>query len=293
MGTDATTEWVVGARVVGDLRKVTSGGAAATFTYKIYEAITTVGDDPTVDVGTVSPGVGTNWKEVGSVNEWAWANETTADQATNATTLQVVLTPGSIINAVGFANLSSATSVNITLNDPVEGEVHNEDYDLVSDSGINNWYDFYFEETVQWQEWAVFDLPPYSAGTCTITLSVASGTVGVGAIIAGQALTIGDTQYGAASYGITDYTTNDYIPELGRVVSVEGNFIDEANFSIYVGNSKFSAVKQQLRTLRNTPIYWSPDADRTGSGIFGKYRDFEMTIQGPSLTLCNLEVAGL
>ena len=297
MGTDATTEWdSTVANVVGDTVKCTSsaGNGAANETYRIYECIqATTAVDPTTDVGTVSPGIGSYWKEIGSVNEWAWANDTVQDQSTNATTLQVVLTPGSIVNAVGLANITVADSVNITIDDPVEGEVHNVDYDLTSDSGIDNWYDYYFEEITLWQNWAVFDLPPYIDATITITLSVSSGTCGIGAIVAGQGLTIGDAQYGSSSFGITDYTQHDYVPDLERIISTEGTYIDEGNFTIVVGNSKFSALKQQLTSLRNTPIFFSADADRPGTGIFGKYRDFELMLEGPQVTVCNLEVAGL
>lgn len=291
---DATAEYHSGtAYFAGNQVKVTgTGGGASTATFKIYEALqSTTGNDPTTDVGTVTQFTGTYWREVGTVDEYKMFDNVPQDQTVNATSIAVEIQTGELITALGLVNVDAA-DVNITVTDAAEGEVYNQTFDLVSDSGIDNWYDFFFEPVVRFSNFAVFDLPPYLDAIVSITLSVSSGDVSCGACVVGNSLDLGDTQYGA-EFTITDYSEIDYDTEAKRVTFQEGSYTDDGTFEIFVDNAKFSHLKQALTSLRNAPTVWVADVDRTGTILFGYYREFELILSGPTISLCNLEIAGL
>ena len=293
LGTDSTVEWTSVAVSIGDLRKVTTtSNGASSATYKIYEALTAIGlTDPTTDVGTVSPGIGTDWKEVGSVNEWAWANNVLADQATGSgLTIEIELTPAQVINGIGFANVDCEL-INVEIVDPTDGTVFDEDYDMTSYVGIDSFYDWLFEPIVRSRKLAIFNIPPYPSAVVTITLSVSSGSPSVGAIIAGRQFIVGDSLYGTR-FSFDDYSKIEYIPDLGRTIVSERDYSDEVRAQVYVEDARLESVRDYIASLRNVTTVWMADTNDTGTIVFGLLREMVVVLREHNGTFLDLEVGG-
>ena len=291
---DSTTEWTTSAVSEGDQRKVTTtSNGAATATWKIYEALQAHSNqDPTTDVGTVSQFVGTYWKEVSAVNEYKMFDIVPQDQTVNADTIEVTIDiDDQYVTGIAFFNLN-ATDINITITDDTEGEVYNEDFDLTLGAGVNNWYDWFFEPITRLNNFVVMDLPPYLGATIDITITATGENAACGNCVLGQALKIGDTQFGAG-FSMTDYSDISYDPDTQRVTFEEGDYTEDGQFEIQLDNEKFSSTKQQLVGLRNTPVAWVPDENRIGTLLFGYFREFELVLSGPTRSRCILEIAGL
>lgn len=290
LGTDATAEYSDATTyAAGAQAKVTgTGGGAATATYKIYESLQAANtdNDPTVDAGTVSPGFGTWWKEVGSVNEWALFNDVAQDQSTKSGGFYVELTPGSIINAVSVFNVD-ALSFNITMTDPTEGEVFNTTYTLTENVGVDSWYEFFFEPIIRLNTYSVYDLPPYEEAATKITFN-GTGDVSVGALVAGQSMTVGRSLKGGG-ISLIDYSEAEYIPTLGRTIIDKRDYAESMDFDVLMPKTRFNYVRQELISSRGKVQAWTAgDAD-----IFGYMKDLTILLSADLDYMINIEIEGV
>lgn len=292
--TDATTKWDGTAVSAGDQRKVIdSTGSPNEITYMIYESITgTGGTDPTVDVKSGdTPGIGTDWKEVGTVNDLAWASDVAQDQAVNATTIELSIDPDLRINAAGFFNLDAA-ELDFVSTSVTYGEVYNQNHDLVQPRGLGSYWDYCYEPVVRMKNYGIFDIPAYSDAAVDITLTVPSGNASVGAIILGQSLDVGKTLY-SSSFGFTDYSKANYVPELNRIVRTERDYTENGSWLVLIERGKFQYMKQELLKLRNTVSAWSADSSDHGALIMGFLDDIEIVVSGTTHILARVKIQGV
>jgi len=261
-----------------------TGGGAASATHEIYESQqgSNTGNDPTIDDGTY-------WTRVSSTNRWKMFNDIVQEQTEQASGLEVELTPAAVTTALAAVNVDCA-DIDVVMVDPVEGTVFSQNYPMTSYSGITNWYDYFFEAIVRKNELAVIGLPPYSSATITVTFND-SGTAKVGALVIGTAATIGDSQYGA-SFGIIDYSTKS-VDAQGRTTITAGTYADEADIDVIIETNRFAQVKSVLTDLRTTPSVWVPDENTDGTIIYGYYREFDVILSGPVVSLCSIQIEGL
>lgn len=281
------TEWTAtGGLVAGTLRMVTTtANGAATATHKIY-SVATGGDssqDPTIDDGT-------NWTEVSSTNRYKMFDEVVQDQTTRADNIEVEITPTTLVTGIGLINLS-ANSVTIVADDPTDGEVYNETFSLVSDSGIVDWWAYYFTPIERVTNLAVLDLPPTLGATITITIADTGETAKCGICALGEYRTLGDTIYGA-NFSIRDYSQKTE-SATGRITITRGSYRDVADVTVVLPNSSFNVVKQLLTAQRSIPAVWVPDETRNGTIIYGFYERFDQMLSNPANTECVIRIEGL
>jgi hypothetical protein len=62
---------------------------------------------------------------------------------------------------------------------------------------VTNWYDHYFKPFTTKPSVLKIDLPAYSDGITTVTITKTSGLVGCGSLVIGTSTYIGETQHGA------------------------------------------------------------------------------------------------
>mgnify|MGYP003640811775 CR=1 FL=1 len=282
------TEWTSGGSFsTGQTCMVTTtANGAATATHKIYESVhvgINSGHDPTVDDGT-------NWTELSSTNRYKMFDQVVQDQTTRADSIEVEITPTTTATGIGFINLS-ASEITIVSNDPTDGEVYNKTFSMVSDSGIINWWTYYFTPIERIKNLAVFDLPPTLGATLTITITDTGATAACGICAIGEYRTIGDTIYGA-NFSIRDYSqkTED---ASGRVTITSGPYRDVADVTVVMQNSQFNVVKQLLTAQRSIPAVWVPDETRNGTIIYGFYDRFDQMLANPANTECVIRIEGL
>jgi len=252
--------------------------------HTIYESQqgSNVGNDPTTDDGTW-------WTAVSSTNRWKMFNNVIQEQTIQTDGIDVTLEQSQVVTALSAVNVD-CESIDVIITDPTDGEIFNQNYPMISYSGITNWYDYFFLPIERKSDLAVIGLPPYVTASINVVFN-GSGDIKVGALVLGTALTIGDSQYGA-SFGIIDYSTKS-VDSQGRTTITEGTYSDEADIDVVIQTSRFGEVKKILTDLRNQPTVWVPSEETDGTLIYGYYREFEVLYSGPVVAMCTLSIEGL
>jgi len=252
--------------------------------HTIYESQqgSNVGNDPTTDDGTW-------WTAVSSTNRWKMFNNVIQEQSIQTDGIDVTLEQSQVVTALSAVNVD-CESIDVIITDPTDGEIFNQNYPMISYSGITNWYDYFFLPIERKSDLAVIGLPPYVTASINVVFN-GSGDIKVGALVLGTALTIGDSQYGA-SFGIIDYSTKS-VDSQGRTTITEGTYSDEADIDVVIQTSRFGEVKKILTDLRNQPTVWVPSEETDGTLIYGYYREFEVLYSGPVVAMCTLSIEGL
>lgn len=253
--------------------------------HNIYESVqgANTGNDPVTDDGTW-------WTRVSSTNRWKMFNNVVQEQTTQADIIDVSITPAAVTTALAAINVDCA-SITVVVTDPLEGEVYNQTFSMTSYSGITNWYDYFFTAINRKKELSVLGLPPYSAAVIDVTFTDTGETAKVGALVLGTSTNIGDSQYGA-SFGIIDYSTKS-VDAQGRTTITAGTYSDEADIDVVIETGRFAEVKKILTDLRTTPSVWIAEDNTEGTIIYGYYREFDVLLTGPVVSMCTLSIEGL
>jgi hypothetical protein len=242
-----------------------------------------LGNDPETDDGT-------HWQADGPTNRWRMFDDGVQSQTTNADSIDVAMDLAGRLDSVCLFNIS-ATSARITLTDPTDGLVYDETFNLVSNSGITDWYAYFFEPIVRVTDLVTTNLPPYAAAELEIVLSEVGETVKCGELVAGLSKDIGVTSLGA-QLGITDYSVKQ-ADDFGNFTVVERAFSKNAEFDVLVENGKVDYLQSLLASYRATPIVYIGEDAYTSTAVFGYYKSFTTQISYPDYAICSLQVEGL
>jgi hypothetical protein len=261
-------------------------------THKIYESLAeyNAGNYPPDDVLLPAP----VWKEIGATNRWKPFDNKVGSQAIQDDLISYSLTPG-MAQAIAFLNLD-ASSIQITVTDPVEGVVYDETISLImTDSrGISliyDWYTYFFGTAPKTTDMVKLDLLPYPSATVDVAIANPGLVAKVGGIVVGMKGTLGLRQYGA-EIGIIDHSR--------KTADEDGNYeIEEKAFSkrmtipLRVRNADVDEVARILALYRATAVIWVADEAHASMIIYGFYREFMMVISYPNWSDCTIEIEGL
>lgn len=252
--------------------------------HKIYESQqgSNTGNDPTTDDGTY-------WLEVSSTNRWKLFNGIVQEQTEQAGGMEYVLQSPTVINSLALINVDCA-EVTVEVVDATEGTVYDETFSLISDSGIQDWYAYFFEPIVRDDRLAILDLPPYANADITVTFTD-TGTAKCGAMIIGQFADLGFSQHGA-NFSIIDYSVKATDAE-GRVTITDGPYANKLEVDVVLDTSAFGVARNVLTDLRTTPVVWVAEEDNRNSIVYGYYREFDIILSNPTTSRCSLEIEGL
>lgn len=230
------------------------------------------------------------WIEMGPTNRWAMFDGSNTTQTVQANEIEVVLNTTTRIDSVALLNIEAATA-RVQMSAAGDGVVYDETFNLVSDSGIIDWYGYFFEPISRKTDLIVTGLPPYAAAQVTVTLSGEDSPVRAGTLVIGLAKQIGDTAMGA-SVGIQDYSRKEQ-NRFGDFILVERAYSKRANFTVWVPRGFTDELQRLLASYRAVPIVYVGSEDFGSTVIFGFYRDFSVSIDYPTHSICSLEILGL
>jgi len=286
-------EWSVGTAFSADDYCIVIGT-----THKIYQALVDVtgGDSPEIDVLNTVP----KWLEISSTNRWKMFDSKIESQTENSNSIEVVLTPGKI-SSIAFLNVD-AEWINITMTDPVDGEVYNETITMGS-TYLAQWEDgVEWDVGVLWQGGDYenldhripikFDLPPYVNSTLTIIISKSGSTAKCGMVLVGMHKVLGITQY-SPNIGITDYSIKS-VDTFGNYSVTERSFAKKTDSSFTVSMYYNVEVLRLLALYRATPLLWVLSETYNSTIIYGFYKDFSMNLlSGINIAQCDISIEGL
>jgi len=260
-------------------------GAKVRYGERLYESLvaSNLGNQP-----DISP---TKWLDYAPSNKTAMFDNAVNTASTSVSPFITVLQPLVLFNSVAYLNLTG-TSLNVKVQNGVGGaEVYNRTISLDS-SEVLDWYMYYFEPFDLLTEVVITDIPPYINNVLTSTL-VNATDASIGSLIYGTVYTLGGTQYGA-SVGIRDYSVK-VTDDFGNTKFVQRAFSKRLESDVFIDNSMLNYNYKLLSDLRAIPAVWigSDDTKYQPLIVYGYYRDFNVTIQYPTYSLCSLQIEGL
>lgn len=253
--------------------------------HKIYESAASgnTGNDPVTDDGTW-------WTEISATNLWKMFDGKTGTQTERIGTIEVEITPGELFNSIAVLNME-ADSLNVTVTDPTDGEVYNEDVDLLDLTDIVDFYEWYFNPLENITDVVLFDLPAYTAATVAVTVDTGLGTAAIGELIVGTLVTIGVSEYGT-KIGIQDYSRKE-TDEEGNSSVLERAFAKTADFDILIDSNKVANVQRKLASYRATPVVYVGDENLQETIIYGFYKNFSIVLNNFNTSSCTIKVEEL
>lgn len=257
-----------------------------TSTHRIYESVQggNLNKPPASDDGTW-------WIDIGPTNRWAMFDSAVGTVTTAAEEITVTLAPG-IASSLALLDLDG-TEVRATMIDGPGGPtVYDRTITLGDSAIVVDWAGYFFDDIIPRTVAFFDDIPPYSAGRITITVSAVT-TAGCGTLAIGRTIDIGKTRMGAR-VGIVDYSKKE-TDIFGVTDILERSYAKRIEAEVYVENTRLDYVTRQLSDVRATPCVWLAD---NGAGYeslvaYGFYKDWGVNISYPNHSECSLTIEGL
>lgn len=262
-------------------------GAAVTTTGTQSGAHTCISASNSPDVSLT--GSAPYWVDVGATNKYACIDEKYGTQSTAINSLTIVLTPGLNFNSLALLNMLGA-SATVTCTVPGLGITFTKTVSLYSDIGVADWYGYFFAPIAAPSDVSMQDIPPYASQVVTITISGA-GTVAIGNIILGTYQSLGLTRYNA-KVGISDYSTKA-VDIFGNATLVKRPYSKTLGATFEIARQLVDNIAATLATIRSTPIVWVGVPGYGSTIVFGYFKDFEVDIAYPTMSICTITIEGL
>jgi hypothetical protein len=252
--------------------------------HQVYESLvdSNVGNDP-----ATSP---TKWIYVSVTNPWLMFDRSVTSQTQNADSIDVSIQTRGRNPCLTLLNLNAAEA-RVQMVDDMDGTVYDKTHSLVSDSGIDDWYSFFFEPVVRLQDLTVLDMPAYASPIVNVTLNAPGEQVKCGALLLGPFAEVGDTQFGA-TVGIQDFSVKQP-DDFGNYFIVQRAFRKRAAFTVMIDAVRVDTLQQLLASLRATPAIYIGADNYASTAVYGFFKDFTIEIAYVKESVCTIEIEGL
>lgn len=252
--------------------------------HEVYESLV---DNNLGNTPSTSP---LKWIYVSTTNPWLMFDQSVTSQTVNADSISVSLQTTGLVPCLALLNVSGI-EVRVTMTDVIEGVVYDRTHTLVSDSGVDDWYDYFFEPIVRLPDLIITDLPLYASPIVDVIISAPGEQVKCGTLILGPATNVGDTEHGA-SVGIQDFSTKDQ-DEFGTYSIVKRAYRKRGEFDVTIEKVRVDTLIAFLAGLRATPTLYIGTDGYTSTSIFGFYQDFDLVIAYELESDLSIRIEGL
>lgn len=232
----------------------------------------------------------TKWLDLGPTNRWAMFDQSNGTPTTSSDNLDVTVQMTGRADGLGLFGLS-AESVQVTVSTAADGTIYDQTYSLVSDSGIDDFYEYCFEPISYQTDLVLTDIPIYDSPSFRVRITSASRAVSCGTMIVGQSRTIGGTEYGARA-GITDYSKKE-ADAFGNYQIVPRAYAKRQSLKIITDNTKIDGIYTMMADLRSTPCVWVGSDDYAATWSYGFWKDVVVEIAYVNQSVISLEIEGL
>ena len=231
------------------------------------------------------------WVQVGPTNRWKAFDRSHSTQTTAINSMWFEISGTQVRSAVAMLNLSGVASIKVTVTDPQYGLLYEREETLLSAQAQSNWYSWFFGVRKTKTEWRALDLPSYPNAVIRIELE-GVGPIGVGVILVGDQVTIGEGVQRGARMGIRDYSRKE-TDQWGDVVLQKRAYSKTRSFSLVIKNEQLDEVDQLLTDLRASPVLWIAAERYDSPNVYGWYSSFDILLQYANHSECNIDIEGL
>ena len=232
------------------------------------------------------------WSFMGSSNRWRMHDQKLQVQTTNAGSIQNTYQISTPINCISLLNISAATLRAVMVDNNGQPVWDSKDISLVSASGIQEMYSYFFEPIARKTDLMLANIPLYANARLIVTLTEPqAGQVRCGEIILGTFRDIGATLYGA-KLGITDYSVKTQ-DGFGNYTIIERPYRRTGDFIVQVQKGYVDQLHNLMASRRAKPTLYIGADDYGASMIYGFFKDFNAVINYPMTSQCAISIEGL
>lgn len=254
----------------------------------IYQVVATPSttDQPSVGAAKTVP----TWIVIGYDNRWRMFDGVVGSQSTHTGTINVLLTPGVVVNSLALLNISGTTAT-IEMDDGSTSVFHRQ-YSL-TDAGVTNWYDYFFAPIGTVRDLVVTDMPAYGNATLRVIIDAGAETAALGELVIGSLLSIGCTKYGA-SVGTTSFSKKDR-DTFGNFIIVKRSNSKRASWDFTFPTAQLAMLNRVFADLDAVPVVWigSPHPNFEGTVVYGFYRDYDLSYTDPKISSGSVTIEGI
>lgn len=233
---------------------------------------------------TVPESDAANWAYVGPTNRWKAFDSINETQTSNTDTIQYVLAPGQVVDAIGLDNLVGNSITCAVASGPSQTKI-------LRSRRVRSWYSYLFSPFMSHRAALFVDLPPLSTNVITLTIDKTGSTAKAGTCVIGRRKNVGRVK-AEASAGIIDYSTKT-TDAFGNTTVTKRAYSKRMTLQVLIDNEQIDDLEQMFADYRATPLYWSIGGKRDAFSFMGFYKSFEIVVAYTNNSLINLEVEGL
>lgn len=234
------------------------------------------------------------WFDTGATNAWKMFDKKAGNTwrigtaTTNASTIDVTITPGQVVNSLALFGLD-ASSVEVTMK---VGDRQVFTKKITQERrGVNSWYDYYFTPIDRAETMVLTGLPAYATATMRIIVSNPNGTARVGLLALGRLIEVGTSIYGT-SVGIQSYSTTT-VDSFGNETVVSRGSRRIVDYDVRIPTEDLSRVTRLLDQLRDTVCVYIGDESIEATITVGRFENLSINISNPSYCEATAEVRSL
>jgi len=253
-----------------------------------YQSSVANGDSPEIGAAKTPP----TWVKVGPTNKYAPFDGAIRTQSIASNSIIEEITPGRVIGGLAVINMTSVSSIQIEMTDPVDGIVYDRTVTTENNSEINNWFNYLWTGFDFKTEFVVLDLPPYINATTKITLT-GNGEIGVGAVVLGPIFRLGVSNHGT---NVRQLDFNLYSEDqFGNLDVTPRPYAKLVNFKNTVDRGLLPYVYGKLEQLRGVNAVWVGDEtdENDLTLVYGPHRDNTLNIDSPTACTVPIQIRGL
>lgn len=276
---DDAPEWAAGTYGIGD---------TVLHNLHVYESV--------ADNNTAEPGAETSlpmkWIDQGACNRWRMFDKRAGTKwllgkyTENAESIELTIRPGQVVNAIGLVGVSG-TTVRVVMTEPNEGAVYDKTVSM-ADTGVTNWYDYWFAPFERRDNLALLDLPAYGSADVQVIVATPGGTARVGTMVIGSSIEIGVAVYGTG-LGLVSYTrTNE--DDFGNVTLISRGSRRTVDYDLRIDTARIGTAMRTLEKLRDVPSLYVGNTGMDTTIIVGRFERLATVIASPALCDMTLEV---
>lgn len=228
------------------------------------------------------------WVRVGAINKMRMFDGRVGDQSENANTIEVVITPGTVVGALSVRNMAALT-VRVVQQTVGEGVLYDKTVSL--DDPVLDWFDYFFADFT-YQTDAIFTgLTAFSDASYAITVDNTGGTAKCGEILMGPAFDAGITEAGVTK-GIDDYSLIS-ADAFGVRSIVERDFADNMALTLWVLAGRSPTLTRLLTRNRARPFLLVSSDARPDAQVYGLAESWTCTLSYPDYDVYSVSMKGL
>lgn len=232
------------------------------------------------------------WSDQGATNQYRLLDDSTSTRTTATTSFwTTVQAPGTPTYLCLFG-LDNVLTVEVQIQFDGE-EVYNQLYALTIQRYTASWWEFFFGSR-DYQASILIPIGGYYQGEVTVSFSGDTGaTIGVGHLVLGTPLVLGETIFGA-QLEMTQYSTKE-TDDFGNLILVPRDNAKIASVKLYCDDAQIDRIYRTLERLDATAAVWDLNdggRDLDVLRIWG-IADFRILLEDINGTFCELDVKGM